>query len=373
MNNFEITTAQKRCWSLLTRSFQSGRMGSAYLISGPEGYGHWPFTLAVTALLNCEQIRSNNDGEPCGECRACRLIAAANFEGLSVIAPIKSHKNQGEAIELTAEFIEARRTEPFQLLDTSSPVTIPIDMAREMKRSLAQRAPEGVHRVALIYRIDRMRADGTDSLLKLIEEPPADTTMILTTVNLEQVSATIQSRCRNLVLEPVPEKFMLEYLTARYKVSGERATLLSRISERDLGRAIALAHSGDDADGSERAFGLLLFKSLVVEPPPTMLALLTDQYANSDRGQAEELVRLWGGLVRDCTAFASTGKDDDLVNVDFVPDIRKLSRYFADPNVSMKMTSHLKNTLADFRVNVHIHPSLAALALRLRSALPTQV
>lgn len=373
MIKFEITQAQHRTWTLLSRSFTTGRMGSAYLLSGPEGYGHWPFTLAITALLNCEKIRGKLSDEPCCECRACRLISAANFEGLSVIAPIKSHKNQGEAVELTAEFIEARRKEPFQLLDTSSPVTIPIDMAREMKRSLAQRAPEGVHRVAVIYRIDRMRADGTDSLLKLIEEPPADTTMILTTTNVEQVSATIQSRCRNLVLEPLPEEYMLEYLATHYKMTAERAKLLSRISERDLGRAITLAGADDDGDSSERAFGLLLFKSLVLESSPTMLALLTDQYANADRAQAEELVRLWGSLVRDCTAFASTGKDDDLVNVDFTPDIRKLSRFFADPDVSMRMASHLKNTLADFRVNVHIHPSLAALALRLRSALPLQV
>ena len=347
-------------------------MGSAYLISGSEGYGHWPFALAISALLNCEKIKSKQSIDLCGECRACRLIATANFEGLSVIAPIKSHKNQNEAIDLTAEFIEARRREPFQLLDTSSPVTIPIDMAREMKRSLSQRASEGIHRVAVIYRIDRMRADGTDSLLKLIEEPPADTTIVLTTVNLEQVSATIQSRCRNLALEPLPEKFILNYLESNYKISVERATLLARIAERDLGRAIVLAGASDEDDGSERAFGLLLFKSLVVESSPTMLGLLTDHYANADRGQAEELVRLWGSLVRDCTAFASTGQDNDLVNVDFTPDIRKLSRYFSDPEVSSRMAAHLKNTLADFRVNVHIHPSLAALALRLRSALPTQ-
>lgn len=371
MNKFPITQAQNRCWTLLTRSHKAGRLGSAYLVSGAEGHGHWPMALAISALRNCEKILSGGAENPCGECRACRLISSANFEGLSVIAPVKTHKNLGEAVELTAEFIEARRKEPFQLLDTSSPATIPIDMARELKRSLSQRAGPGIHRVAVIYRIDRMRQDGTDSLLKLIEEPPSDTTIVLTTVNLEQVSATIQSRCRNLVLEPLPEEFVVDYLVSNQNLSTERAKLLTRISDRDLGRAIALS-GGDDDGGSDRAVGLLLFKSLFVDSSPSMIGHLTELFADADRGQAEELVRLWGTLVRDCSAFASTGKDDDLINIDFAPDLKRLSQYFADPEVAAIMSSHLKNTLADFRVNVHIHPSLAALALRLRSALPTQ-
>lgn len=371
MNSFPIIEAQRRCWSLVTRSHKSGRLGSAYLICGAEGYGHWPFALAIAALLNCEKIRAKGSDEPCSECRACRLISAANFEGLQVIAPVKTHKNLGEAIELTAAFIDARRKEPFGLLDTSAPVTVPIDMARELKRSLAQKASPGVQRVAVLYRIDRMKAEGTDSLLKLVEEPPSDTTILLTTVNPEQVSATIQSRCRNLVLEPVPESFVIEYLTKNHNVSAERAKLLARISDRDLGRAIALA-GGDDEEGSDRAVGLLLFKSLFVESSPTMIGRLTEMLAEADRGQAEELLRLWGSLVRDCTAYASTGSDDDLINVDFAPDIKRLSRYFTDPDVAIEMTAALKNTLADFRVNVHIHPTLAALALRLQSTLPSQ-
>jgi DNA polymerase III delta prime subunit len=371
MSSFSAIEAQSRTWSLLTRSHRAGRLGSAYLICGAEGYGHWPFALAVAALLNCEKVRAKTADEPCGECRACRLISAANFEGLQVIAPVKTHKNLGEAVELTAAFIESRRKEPFGLLDTSAPVTVPIDMARELKRSLAQKASAGVHRVALLYRIDRMKAEGTDSLLKLIEEPPTNTTILLTAVNPEEVSATIQSRCRNLVLEPVPESSIIEYLTTRYKLSSERAKLLARISDRDLGRAIALA-GNDDEDGSDRAVGLLLFKSLFMESSPSMIGRLTELMADADRGQAEDLVRLWGSLIRDCTAYAATGNDGDLINVDFAPDIKRLSGYFADPDVANEMAEALKNTLADFRVNVHIHPTLAALALRLQSALPTQ-
>jgi len=368
MNEFAAIEAQSRVWSIVARSHAAGRLGSAYLISGPEGFGHWPVALAITALLNCDQNEIKSSPPPCGVCRSCRLVAAANFEGLQVVGPVRTHKNLGEAIELTAALIESRRKEPFALLDTSTPVTIPIDMARELKRSLSQKATEGVRRVALFYRMDRMKSEATDALLKLIEEPPPDTTILLTTINPEAVSPTIQSRCRQLMLEPIPESFVIEYLTSRHNISATNAKLLARISNRDLGRAISLAGAGAE-EGSERAVSLLLFKSLFIESSPSMIGLLTELMAEADRGQAEELIRLWSSLIRDCTAFASTGSEDDLVNVDFAADIKKLSRHFAEPEVAVAMTTALKNTLADFRLNVHIHSSLAALALRLQSAL----
>ena len=103
-----------------------------------------------------------------------------------------------------------------------------------------------------------------------------------------------------------------------------------------------------------------------------MIGRLTELMAEADRGQAEELVRLWSSLVRDCTALASTGSEDDLVNVDFASDIKRLSRHFAEPEVAVAMTTALKNTLADLRLNVHINPTLAALALRLQAVLQVQ-
>ncbi|MBI5266027.1 MAG: hypothetical protein HY851_02230, partial [candidate division Zixibacteria bacterium] len=317
MNEYPITSAQARIWSIISRSFQTDRFGSTYLICGPEGYGHWPLTLAITALVNCEKLTNASGAEsvPCGSCRPCRMTAGVNFEGLQVVAPIRSHKKADEAIELTAEFLESRRQEPFCLLDTSSPVTIPIDLAREMKRSLARKASEGIRRVAVFYCMERMKPEAADALLKLIEEPPADTIIILTSEAPDRLSPTVLSRARRLTLDPLPEPFVIDYLTTRYKLSDERARLLCRICNRNLGRAIAMAGAGEDDESSERAVGLLLFKSLFVESSPAMISMMTEFMADADPGRASELVRLWSSLVRDCVAYAGTGRDDDLVNI----------------------------------------------------------
>jgi DNA polymerase III subunit delta' len=374
MTEYSITQAQHRVWTVVARSFTADRLGSTYLICGPEGYGHWPFVLAIAALVNCEHPETVKSlAVPCGTCRACRLIAAVNFEGLQAVVPIKTHKNASEAIDLSTAFLESKRKEPFRLLDTSTPVTIPIDLARELKRSLSQKAGSGVRRVAVFYRMERMKPEAADSLLKLIEEPPADTTILLTTETPDGLLPTILSRSRRLNLEPLPESFVIDYLTSRYKVSEDRARLLARVTGRNLGRAIEMADASEDDDASQRAVGLLLFKSLFVESPPGMVGLLTDLMAEADRGQAEELIRLWSSLTRDCVAYAGTGDESTLVNIDFLQDIKRLSRHFENPDVGAAMAGTLKNTLADFRLNVHIHPALAAMALRLQSCVPTTV
>ena len=368
MSEYAITSAQARVWAVISKSYQAHRFGSTYLICGPEGYGHWSLALAITALVNCEKVELT-DGlmEPCGICRTCRLIAAVNFEGFQAVAPIKSHKKPDDALELTAAFFESKRQEPFGLLDTSSAVTIPIDLAREVKRSLAQKATEGITRVALFYCMDRMKPAATDALLKLIEEPPQNTIVILTSEFPDSLTPTILSRARKITLDPLPESFVVEYLTTRYKVSESRARLLSRISNRNLGRAIALSGADEDDESSDRAVGLLLFKSLFDEQSPGMIGLLTEFMADADSGQASELIRLWSSLLRDCVAYAGTGRDDDLVNIDFLPELKRIAHHFDNPQVAASMGDIFKITLADLGRNVHIHPALAAMALRLQS------
>ena len=89
--------------------------------------------------------------------------------------PLPPHKKADEAIDLTQKFLAAKKDDPFVLPSVQSNVTIPIDVARGIKRSLAMRASEGVYRFVIFHQMERMLASSADALLKLIEEPPADT------------------------------------------------------------------------------------------------------------------------------------------------------------------------------------------------------
>lgn len=373
LNHFDIYKAQSKAWSILSRSYKNGRVASTYIFHGQEGLGQWPLALSFAALLNCEQPAKSDDDRhpfyPCGECRNCRNIFSLNFEGLNIVVPIGAHKNYGEAIDLTNGFLEIKRAEPLKRQSSAKPVSIPIDMAREVKKTLSRLSTEGITRVVLFYRMEKMLPSSADALLKLIEEPPSDTVIILTAERLEALLPTIQSRAQGIRMERVPVEVIIDYLQNNYDLEPKKAQLLARISEGLPGYALDMAAGVDDEDGSSRTVGFLLFKALLIETGPKVVSLLTDMVNDRDRSEAEELIRLWQSLIRDSAYFAVTDDSDGLVNIDFAPELKKLSRFFVNAEVAETMTADIKNTLADFRVNVHIQAALVALVLQLKKRL----
>jgi len=180
-----IAQLQPKAWAILTRSFQRDRVASTYLFHGLQGVGHWSLFVSFAALLNCENRTGGevNESElllPCGTCGNCRKIFSLNFEGLLFAVPLPPHKNANEAIDLTCEYLDKKKEEPFAVLAPKASANIPIGVARQIKANLTLKAPVGITRMVLFYRMENMRPDSADALLKLIEEPPPDTVIVLT-------------------------------------------------------------------------------------------------------------------------------------------------------------------------------------------------
>ncbi len=372
MNHFEITRAQAKAWSILARSFSSQRVASTYLFYGREGLGDWSLAVEFAALLNCSKPAPDAEEPaicyPCGECPACRSIRNLNHESLHFVVPIPKHKKDDEAIDLTNEILEQKRKEPLRLLDSTAATNIPIGLAREVRKNLSRRAGEGMTRVVVFYQMEKMRTSSADALLKLIEEPPPNTVIILTASRPEALLPTLQSRSQKIRLERPPEQMTIDYLQSAYDLSETQARLATRISGGVPGVALELAGQVDSEESGRRGVGLLLFKSLFAERGARVVSQMIELINFTDRGEVEDILRLWQSLIRDCACHATTGDEDDLVNVDYTPEIKRLSPRFGDSSVASQMTEEIKNTLADLKLNVHIQAALVALALKLRCA-----
>lgn len=360
-----------RAWTILSRSFQSGRMAGTYLFYGPDGVGRWLLSISLAALANCENPQSLNNGRqvvtPCGRCRNCRNVFSLNFEGLHFAVPIPSHKNHDEAVDLTNQVLAAKRAEPFRILSSSAPTNIPISIARDIRRSLSRKAGEGIVRVVLFYQMEKMKTASADALLKLIEEPPQDSIVILVCRKPDSLLPTIQSRAQKVKADKIPPEAIEKYLREKHEVSEVRSKLLARIAEGCVGRAIDMIETGDDDGSSRRAVIFFLFKSLFLNGSADVLAHMDEVLSLRDKGEAEELLRLWQALIRDCVSFAVSGDEDKIINVDFTTETRKLASFFSTPQLALDMVGNIKITLADLRRNVHIQGALMALALKLMS------
>jgi len=275
-----------------------------------------------------------------------------------------------EGIDLTNVILDEKRKEPFRICASAAQTTIPIDLARQMRGRLALKAEPGIRRVVLFYQMEKMLHASADALLKLIEEPPLDTTLILTAASPDMLLPTIQSRSQKIRLDRIPDEIILKYLTENYDQDEAKALRIARLSEGNLGVALDMVGSEEDGDElSQRAIGFLLFKSMFLDSGPTVASHVVDLLAGNDRSQAEEMLRFWQSLIRDCAHYAATGEPEQIVNSDFRTDLIAFARQFENSEVVSVMTGEIKNTLADIRLNVHIPTAIVALVLRLREAI----
>ena len=169
------------------------RFAHAWLIHGLAGIGKTQFALAAAAALLCENPQS---GMACGQCPACQWVALGNHPDLRRIRPDAVAALEGEDTEATAgaEATEGAATKKALSKD------IRIDQLRQLHAWFNTATHRGGFRVAVIYPAEAMNAISANALLKVLEEPPANTVFLLVADAPDRLLPTLVSRCRRLPL-----------------------------------------------------------------------------------------------------------------------------------------------------------------------------
>ncbi|MDZ4723701.1 MAG: hypothetical protein SGI97_07340 [candidate division Zixibacteria bacterium] len=371
MNPFDCHILQPRAANILSRSHENKRVASTYLFQGREGSGQWPLAIWFSALINCqsprkESLTNNQMALPCRECAHCKSIFSLSFPELSIVVPLSSFKNLDEQIELIGQALKQRRDEPYCIPVSPKTVNISIELAREVKRKLSMKAPVGITRVVIFDQMDKMLQLAADALLKLIEEPPPQTVIILTTAYPEALLPTIISRSQRIRLDRVSDTVITEYLKSRYSAFESRARLAARLSEGSPGRAVQLVQTGGDDEQSARATAFLLYKSLFAKKTQDSISLAVDLLQGATVADAEQILRLWQTFLRDSVCLAATGEDADLINIDIAAELNECSYPFNNAKVAARVTDLYKFMLADLKRNVHIQTAFVGLMLKAR-------
>lgn len=157
-------------WTMLADLRVAGRLPHALLLAGPAGTGKARFADAFASLLLC----AAPGGRRCGECRGCRLVAAGNHPDLAWLRP----EELGKAIR--------------------------VDQVRALREFCAARPHQGGWRIMVIDPAEALNANAANALLKTLEEPGAETLLLLVSHEPAGLPATIRSRCR-LLRFPVPD------------------------------------------------------------------------------------------------------------------------------------------------------------------------
>jgi len=182
-------------WERILASFEALHHG--LLITGPPGIAKREFALALSQALLCADPAG---GGACGRCRNCKLFNAATHPDFHVL--ITEREWRDGRLPLTAQYcnryqdISARekRAKPGQVIS--------VDQVRLLIERFHAHAHTAARKVALLMPADRMNINAANALLKLLEEPPAHSFLILVSAVPGYLPATVRSRCLQIKIPP---------------------------------------------------------------------------------------------------------------------------------------------------------------------------
>lgn len=240
----------------LARAMELERLPQMLLITGPAGVGKQRVGLWIAQRLLCEQPAD----DPCGQCMPCRQVLGLAHPDLHWFMPVlrpkasEPAKQVEEIAELLGEKLAERREDPLYGPPDGMAGHF-VSTARLLSKRAQLRPSSGPVQVFLIGHADRLvpqeaSPEAANALLKLMEEPPPGTYVVLTTDRLEEILPTIRSRAVRLRLGRLPDDEVRGFLEQSFPEASP-----ARIQEmvRQAGGAIGQVVGNQDRKAESAA------------------------------------------------------------------------------------------------------------------------
>ncbi len=220
IEHFEIQTR-------ILSYIEKNRLPHALLFYGKEGTGKDAFAIELAKLLNCEK----GPLYVCQKCPACIKIGKLEHPDIKFIMPIPSQTNIKP--EEFGEILQSKANNPYRRITFPGKNTfISIDAIRDLKYEAKFKLYEGKKKIFIISEADAMRPEAANALLKILEEPPHNLLLILTTAKIHRILPTIRSRSQLIHFPPLKGDAILKIIR---KYSQNIPDNLAKIIQLSLG------------------------------------------------------------------------------------------------------------------------------------------
>lgn len=242
---FKEIIGQKKAKDSFLKMVSESRVPHALILKGKPGIGKLAFANAIAQFVNCE---SPTETDSCGKCSSCSKIRKGIHPDVRFILPIISNKVDGKnpvSDDFFPQFREQFFAHPYYAFNTwvgqmqgeNKQVGIRINEIRELKRKISLKAFEGRYKVVIIWNAEKVNTEAANAMLKLLEEPPDRTIMIMTVSDTSALLTTINSRCQRVQLHRIDDATLAAYLTASHGLSSDRALQIAQLAEGSVSEA----------------------------------------------------------------------------------------------------------------------------------------
>jgi DNA polymerase-3 subunit delta' len=352
----------------LRESVLHQRIPQAIILAGPRGAGKYTLALMFIRLVNC-LAPVETDGpsgklpDYCGVCRNCERIAQAADLDARITEALSTREDLRETDKRETRILIQPHPDILIIPPDPPQNLIKIGQVRQVIHNAYYRQPVEAKRSIFLFTSSAFMKEAANSLLKVLEEPPPNCTLILLTENPAEMLPTIRSRAMLFRLTAVPVDTLEQLIaTRRPELKGQRRALAARMANGAVGRAL-----GFDIETylASRQDALLVLRSALRDPDFSALFRTTETYRGGADGQEKtlNLLRATNALIEDLLMLVA-GTPQLIRNQDISAELTQLGA-----GVTLDWIDHAARSLADvekgMRRNLLRSLSLDAMALSL--------
>lgn len=322
----------------LIHSAKSGVVPHAQLFCEPEGAGAFPMALAYARYLNCERPSQT---DACGHCASCLKYNELAHPDLYFVFPIVANKEKKKEVcdDYLTEWRSFLKGRPYFNLNSwlgyldaeNKQALIYAKESDEIVRKLSLKAYEATYRVLIVWLPEKMNESCANKLLKLIEEPPANTVFLLVSESPDQIIGTIQSRSQRINIRAIATDSILTTLMSQYGLATEDAKNVAHIANGNFIKAVEAISLSE-----ENTFFLDFFKGMMRNSWARNVRGMkdaSDKFAALGRERQKNFFSFAQRLIRENFIYRFQSAELNYMNLDEAQFAVKFARFVNERNV----------------------------------------
>ena len=313
--NWDSLIGQEPLKKQLTELVLQNRLSHALLFLGKEGVGALPLAISFAQYLVCEKAVSANLSAPCGVCAACKKGSELVHPDIHFSYPTVTKKPGEKPIasdfikewrEFMAQFPYGNLFDWIELIKEkdNSQGKITAEECNDIVRKLSLKSFESPWKILILWLPELMGNEG-NKLLKLIEEPPPQTLLLLVSENESGILSTIVSRCQ-LIKVPALETTVIEKaLIERNKTAPAIAGQIAALADGNYREALMLVQHAEE-DWQELVRNWL---NAILKTGPVAQTKWVEEIAKLGREKQKQFLRYFNHLLEQAVHYRIQGEN----------------------------------------------------------------
>ena len=250
---FKDIIGQTEAKQRLIKEIQEGKIPHARLFCGGQGTGKLPLAIAYARYLSCEHPGAT---DACGNCPNCIKYNKLAHPDLHFAFPVIKLKNKDTVSDdFLTLWREMLQNTPYfnmniwleQMGAENQQAQIFVKESEEIVRKLSLKPSQGGYKIMIIWLPEKMNAECSNKLLKLLEEPPAKTVFLLVSEEPDALLTTIQSRTQRFKISGIGDNDIATTLVRKYGIEEKSAVNIAHRSEGNWIKALETIHTNEES------------------------------------------------------------------------------------------------------------------------------